>query len=94
MIARKEKTQKVRFGRGDKRPANYTYKLSYEKKLVKKDKKIVWHVIEKPTGSILSEFFFEEDADKLAKFQNKNKVWQVNGGIVPHLCFKGKRKTI
>jgi hypothetical protein len=94
MIARKEKTQKVRFGRGDKRPANYTYKLSYEKKLVKKAKKIVWHVIEKPTGSILSEFFFEEDADKLAKFQNKNKVWQVNGGIVPHLCFKGKRKTI
>ena len=68
----------------------FVYKLSYEKKLVKKGKKIVWHVIEKPTGSVLSEFFFEEDADKLAKFQNKNKVWQDNGGVVKHLCFQSK----
>ena len=65
------KKQKVRFSRNDKRPAKYNYKLSYEKKLVKKGKKILWHVIEKPTNQIVSEFFFEEDADKLAKFQNK-----------------------
>ena len=90
MIARKEKTQKVRFSRHDRRPAKYNYKLSYETKMVKKGRKILWHVIEKPTGSIISEFFFEEDADKLAKFQNKEKVWQVNGGVVKHLCFQSK----
>lgn len=84
------KKQKVRFGRHDKRPAKYNYKLSYETKMVKKGRKILWHVIEKPTGSVVSEFFFEEDADKLAKFQNKNKVWQENGGIVKHLCFQSK----
>ena len=84
------KKQKVRFSRHDKRPAKYNYKLSYETKMVKKGRKILWHVIEKPTGSIVSEFFFEEDADKLAKFQNKNKVWQENGGIVKHLCFQSK----
>ena len=90
MIARKEKTQKVRFSRHDRRPAKYNYKLSYETKMVKKGRKILWHVIEKPTGSIISEFFFEEDADKLAKFQNKEKGWQVNGGVVKHLCFQPK----
>ena len=84
------KKQKVRFSRNDKRPAKYNYKLSYETKMVKKGRKILWHVIEKPTGSIISEFFFEEDADKLAKFQNKEKVWQVNGGVVKHLCFQPK----
>ena len=84
------KKQKVRFSRHDKRPAKYNYKLSYETKMVKKGRKILWHVIEKPTGSIISEFFFEEDADKLAKFQNKEKVWQVNGGVVKHLCFQPK----
>ena len=35
------KKQRVRFSKGDKRPAKYSYKLSYEKKLVKKGKKIV-----------------------------------------------------
>ena len=84
------KKQKVRFSRNDKRPAKYNYKLSYETKMVKKGRKILWHVIEKPTGSVVSEFFFEEDAEKLAKFQNKNKVWQENGGIVNHLCFQSK----
>ena len=84
------KKQKVRFSRNDKRPAKYNYKLSYETKMVKKGRKILWHVIEKPTGSVVSEFFFEEDADKLAKFQNKNKVWQENGGIVKDLCFQSK----
>lgn len=94
MKERKMRKQKVRFHRGDKRPAIYKYKLSYEKKLVKQGRKILWHVIEKPTNQIVSEFFFEEDADKLAKFQNKNKVWQENGGIVKHLCFKSNLKTL
>ena len=34
MKERKMRKQKVRFSRGDKRPAIYKYKLSYEKKLV------------------------------------------------------------
>jgi dTDP-D-glucose 4,6-dehydratase len=38
MQEKKMKKQKVRFSRGDKRPAIYKYKLSYEKKLVKKDR--------------------------------------------------------
>ena len=92
MIARKEKTQKVRFSRHDRRPAKYNYKLSYETKMVKKGRKILWHVIEKPTGSIISEFFFEEDASSLVKFQNKHRVWLENGGIPDFLCIKGERE--
>ena len=82
--------QKVRFSRNDKRPAKHKYKLSYETKPVKKGRKILWQVVEKPTGSIISETFFEEDADKLAQFQNKHKVWQENGGVVKHLCVSPK----
>ena len=75
------KTQKVRFRKGDKRPGNFNGTLSYTKKMIKKRKNIYWQVIEKPTKNIIWEGFFEEDAHKLVKFQNKHKVWQVNGGI-------------
>ena len=75
------KTQKVRFRKGDKRPGNFNGTLSYTKKMIKKKKNIYWQVIEKPTKNIIWEGFFEEDAHKLVKFQNKHKVWQVNGGI-------------
>ena len=75
------KTQKVRFRKGDKRPGNFEGTLSYTKKMVKKRKNIFWQVIEKPTKNVVWEGFFEEDAHKIVKFQNKNKVWQVNGGI-------------
>ena len=75
------KTQKVRFHKGDKRPNNEQPDLSYTKKMIKRGKNIIWQVIEKPTMSIISECFFEEDAHKLVKFQNKHKVWQRNGGI-------------
>ena len=75
------KTQKVRFRKGEKRPGNFEGTLSYTKKMIKKKKNIYWQVIEKPTKNIIWEGFFEEDAHKLVKFQNKHKVWQVNGGI-------------
>ena len=75
------KTQKVRFRKGDKRPGNFEGTLSYTKKMIKKGKNIYWQVIEKPTNNVIAEHFFEEDARKLVKFQNKHKVWQVNGGI-------------
>ena len=76
-----EKTQKVKFHRGDRRPNNEQPKLSYTKKMIKRGEDIIWQVIEKPTKSIICEYFFEEDAQKLVKFQNKNKVWESNGGI-------------
>ena len=77
----KRKTQKVRFQKGDKRPGTFEGTLSYIKKMKKKRKDIIWQVIEKPTNNIVAEFFFEEDAFNLVKFQNKHKVWQPNGGI-------------
>jgi len=80
-MPKKRKTQKVRFHKGDKRPNSDQPSLSYTKKMVKKGKEIIWQVIEKPTKNVISEYFFEEDAHKLVKFQNKYKVWEPNGGI-------------
>ena len=75
------KKQKVRFHKGDQRPCGFTGTLSYVKKMKKKKKDIIWQVIEKPTNNVVGEYFFEEDAFRLVKFQNKHKVWQNNGGI-------------
>ena len=77
----KKKTQKVRFHKGDKRPNSLEKKLTYSVEMTKEGKKILWNVIEKPTGNIVGKYFFEDDANVLADFQNKHKVWQVNGGI-------------
>ena len=78
----KKKTQKVRFYKGDKRPGGgLKKKLTYSVEMAKEGKKILWHVLEEPTGNVISKYFFEEDAHKLADFQNKNRVWQVNGGV-------------
>jgi len=75
------KKQKVRFHKGDQRPGGLTGTLSYTKKMKKKGREIIWQVVEKPTNNIVGEYFFEEDAHQLVKFQNKHKVWQNNGGI-------------
>lgn len=88
MTKKKTKTQKVRFRKGDRRPGKVDFDLSYSTEMIKRGKKILWQVIESPTGSILQEFFFEEDAQKLSDFQNKNKVFQVNGGVPSFLCVK------
>jgi len=77
------KKQKVRFSKGDRRPrhdSDYP-KLSYEKKIKKIGRKLVWQVFEKPTNKVIAEYFFEEDAQKLIDFQNKHRVWESNGGI-------------
>ena len=84
----KRKLQKVRFHRGDQRPNNDQPDLSYVKKMKKHKKDIIWEVIEKPTNSVIAQFFFEEDAFKLVKFQNKNKVWEPNGGIPKFLWLR------
>ena len=52
--------------------------LHYTKSMVKKRGKIYWRVTEKPTGTIIKDFFFEKDARALVRFQNKHRVWQVN----------------
>ena len=78
----KRKTQKVRFNKGDKRPGpGVNKKLSYKVEMAKEGKKILWLVLEQPTNNIVGKYFFEEDANSLAEFQNKHRVWQVNGGI-------------
>ena len=59
--------------------------FSYEKKLSKRDGKISWLVIERPTGSIINSFTFEEDALEIVDFQNKHKVWAACGGLPQYL---------
>ena len=54
---------------------------------MKKGRKILWCVREQPTDKIVAKYFFEEDADKLVKFQNKNQVFSNNGGI-PSFLYK------
>ena len=60
-------------------------KLSYELKLSKRNRKVRWLVIERPTGSIITESEFEDDAKKVCDHQNKYKQWEPNGGIVKFL---------
>ena len=89
----KKKIQKVKFHKGDRRPRHDKEypNLTYRKRMIKKGDDIVWHVTEYPTKSIISEHFFEEDAQKLVQFQNKHKVWQPNGGVPRFLCYKYNR---
>tara|TARA_Y100000004_G_scaffold105915_1_gene118848 strand:- start:581 stop:754 length:174 start_codon:yes stop_codon:yes gene_type:complete len=56
--------------------------------MLKKGKKIIWQVKERPTNVIVGEYFFEEDAKKIVDFQNKNQVWSINGGIPDFLSIK------
>tara|TARA_B110000858_G_scaffold7161_2_gene7717 strand:- start:1900 stop:2151 length:252 start_codon:yes stop_codon:yes gene_type:complete len=55
-------------------------KLHYTKTMIKKRGRMYWRVIEKPTNVIVKDFFFEKDARSLVRFQNKERVWEVNGG--------------
>ena len=75
------KKQKVRFHRGDRRPYTIKKKLTYSTEMIKEGKKILWGVREQPTNNVVAKYFFEEDAKKLAEFQDKHKVWQENGGL-------------
>ena len=53
--------------------------LSYEKKLSKRNGQMRWLVIERPTGSIISERVFEDEAEEIIKFQNQYQVWAPKG---------------
>ena len=61
------------------------HKISYEVKLVKRKSKIRWLCIEKPTGSIITESEFEDEAQKVCDIQNKYKQWENKGGKVKKL---------
>ena len=59
--------------------------LKYDVKMSKRNKKIRWLVIEQPTGSIIAEELFEDDAKSIAKMQQRTQQWAPNGGVVKHL---------
>ena len=61
------------------------HKISYEVKLVKRKGKVRWLCIERPTGRIITESEFEDEAQKVCDHQNKYKQWENQGGIVKHL---------
>ena len=60
-------------------------KISYEVKLVKRKNKVRWLCVERPTGSIITESEFEDEAQKVCDHQNKYKQWENQGGAVKHL---------
>ena len=64
-----------------------TSKINYETVMSKRKGKVRWLVVEKPTGSIIAEEVFEDQAKKIAAFQNKHKQWEAQGGVVRHLTF-------
>ena len=70
-VARKQKPKK--------------HKISYEVKLVKRKSMVRWLCIERPTGSIICESEFEDEAQKVCDHQNKYKQCENQGGIVKHL---------
>ena len=70
-VARKQKPKK--------------HKISYEVKLVKRKSMVRWLCIERPTGSIICESEFEDEAQKVCDHQNKYKQWENQGGIVKQL---------
>ena len=53
--------------------------LSYEKKLSKRKGQMRWLVVERPTGNIISERVFEDEADEIVKFQKQYQVWAPKG---------------
>jgi hypothetical protein len=84
------KKQKVRFHRSDRRPRHdkdYDV-LSYEVKMKKRGRKILWTVIEQPNKKTIAEYFFEERRTKTSRLSNKHRVWQFNGGIPSFLWIR------
>ena len=79
----KQKNKRVYEKKPSRGPSKDSF--SYEKKLSKMDGILSWLVIERPTGSIINSFTFEEDAQGVVDFQNKHKVWASSGGLVEYL---------
>ena len=83
-MRRKYSNNRTRHFPGDRKPGKSISKnkMFYEKKLSKHEGQMRWLVIEKPTGSILCATAFEDEAKKVANFQNKHKQWAPQGGVV------------
>ena len=67
-----------------RQPKRRKIELNYTKQMVKRGRgKIIWQVIEEQpkAKNVVAEYFFEEDADRVVKLQNKEKVWQHSGGL-------------
>jgi len=60
--------------------------IKYEKKLSKYKGTMRWLVIERPTGSIVSAYTFEDEAETVVDFQNKHKVWAPQGGVPAYIA--------
>ena len=69
----------------EKKPRVKKHKISYEVKLVKRKDKVRWLCIERPSGSIITESEFEDEAQKVCDHQNKYRQWENQGGVVKHL---------
>ena len=82
---RLSRSRQISSSKKEKKLSKKNIKLSYETVMVKKNKKILWQCIEKPTGSIICENFFREDTDKITEHQNKHRQWEPNGGVVKFL---------
>ena len=67
-----------------RQPKRRKIELNYTKQMVKRGRgKIIWQVIEEQpkAKNVVAEYFFDEDAERVVKLQNKEKVWQYSGGI-------------
>lgn len=53
--------------------------IFYKSEMVKKGKEIIWRAVERPSGIVIKESFFEEDIKTVVKFQNKNKTFGIFG---------------
>tara|TARA_B100000287_G_scaffold102136_1_gene94406 strand:- start:4457 stop:4732 length:276 start_codon:yes stop_codon:yes gene_type:complete len=86
-MRKRKGSNRTRFFPGNQRPAANISKnkMFYEMKLSKYKGKMRWLVIEKPTGSILCASAFQDEAKRVADFQNKHKQWVPQGGVVKHL---------
>lgn len=54
-------------------------KIYYKTEMIKKNNQIVWRAVERPSGIVIRESFFEEDVKEVVKFQNKNKTFDIFG---------------
>ena len=67
-------------------PRKVNISIKYEKKLSKFKGTMRWLVIERPTGSILNAYTFEDEAQTVVDFQNKNRVWTSQGGVPAYIA--------
>jgi len=78
-------TQKKKHQKKSTKSLNFK-KLSYTVEPAKIKKDYFWKVLENEK-KIINVYEFEEDAQKLADFQNENQVWRIGvSGIPSYLC--------